>query len=306
MIRVESLTPHSSQSARTSPSVRCSPAKRYGILRRSLCFISRALSGRPPRRRHRSRTRDKRREQRRTRPKHARPPGRYLRQLLDAVAARRRARAEEEHRRRHPRPLRLSRRARRAVARARGPGSSGVRVRAAADADAAPAGAGTGGAAPHGVPRVRQARAPDIAHAADVGAAPRRREHPRALPGHGRRPGDGRELPGGGAQGACSPRRLCEPPDAETRRVGSRSSCRCCPCRARTSTLARSRRSRCASSRPSAYVPSPLSLLIAVLTVFVQSNVRLRLRIGFSINGQAVQDQVDFAGFPPGLTGNAS
>ncbi|KAL1747943.1 adaptin N terminal region-domain-containing protein [Schizophyllum fasciatum] len=33
------------------------------------------------------------------------------------------------------------------------------------------------------------------------------------------------------------------------------------------------------------------------------SNVRLRLRISYSIGGQAVQDQVDFAGFPPGLTG---
>ncbi|TRM65306.1 adaptin N terminal region-domain-containing protein [Schizophyllum amplum] len=33
------------------------------------------------------------------------------------------------------------------------------------------------------------------------------------------------------------------------------------------------------------------------------SNVRLRLRISYSIGGQPVQDQVDFAGFPPGLTG---
>ncbi|RDB20922.1 AP-1 complex subunit gamma-1 [Hypsizygus marmoreus] len=35
----------------------------------------------------------------------------------------------------------------------------------------------------------------------------------------------------------------------------------------------------------------------------VGSNVRLRLRISFSIAGQSIQDQVDFAGFPPGLTG---
>ncbi|THU99104.1 Adaptor protein complex AP-1 gamma subunit [Dendrothele bispora CBS 962.96] len=35
----------------------------------------------------------------------------------------------------------------------------------------------------------------------------------------------------------------------------------------------------------------------------VGSAVRLRLRISYTINGQAVQDQVDFSGFPPGLTG---
>ncbi|GLB41882.1 putative adaptor protein complex AP-1 gamma subunit [Lyophyllum shimeji] len=34
----------------------------------------------------------------------------------------------------------------------------------------------------------------------------------------------------------------------------------------------------------------------------VGSNVRLRLRISFSIAGQSFQDQVDFSGFPPGLT----
>ncbi|KAF7982596.1 hypothetical protein HWV62_27618 [Athelia sp. TMB] len=33
-----------------------------------------------------------------------------------------------------------------------------------------------------------------------------------------------------------------------------------------------------------------------------ESAVRLRLRISFSVNGQPVQDQVDFSGFPPGLT----
>ncbi|KAI0675734.1 gamma-adaptin [Trametes maxima] len=35
------------------------------------------------------------------------------------------------------------------------------------------------------------------------------------------------------------------------------------------------------------------------------ANVRLRLRISFNVAGQAVQDQVDFAGFPPGLTGGS-
>ncbi|EGN95005.1 hypothetical protein SERLA73DRAFT_113706 [Serpula lacrymans var. lacrymans S7.3] len=33
--------------------------------------------------------------------------------------------------------------------------------------------------------------------------------------------------------------------------------------------------------------------------------VRLRLRISYSLAGQAVQDQVDFSGFPPGLTGSS-
>jgi len=34
----------------------------------------------------------------------------------------------------------------------------------------------------------------------------------------------------------------------------------------------------------------------------VGSAIRLRLRISFSVAGRTVQDQVDFAGFPPGLT----
>jgi len=38
----------------------------------------------------------------------------------------------------------------------------------------------------------------------------------------------------------------------------------------------------------------------------VGSNVRLRLRISFSMVGQTFQDQVDFSGFPPGLTGGSS
>ncbi|KAK2463677.1 hypothetical protein APHAL10511_004428 [Amanita phalloides] len=38
----------------------------------------------------------------------------------------------------------------------------------------------------------------------------------------------------------------------------------------------------------------------------VGSTVRLRLRISFLINGQTYQDQVDFSGFPPGLTGGTS
>ncbi|KAF8556414.1 Adaptor protein complex AP-1 gamma subunit [Imleria badia] len=35
------------------------------------------------------------------------------------------------------------------------------------------------------------------------------------------------------------------------------------------------------------------------------SNLRLRLRVAFTLAGQAIQDQVDFSGFPPGLTGSA-
>ncbi|PPQ68576.1 hypothetical protein CVT25_005419 [Psilocybe cyanescens] len=38
----------------------------------------------------------------------------------------------------------------------------------------------------------------------------------------------------------------------------------------------------------------------------VGSNVRLRLRIAYSLAGQNYQEQVDFAGFPPGLTGTPS
>ncbi|KAF9525140.1 adaptin N terminal region-domain-containing protein [Crepidotus variabilis] len=38
----------------------------------------------------------------------------------------------------------------------------------------------------------------------------------------------------------------------------------------------------------------------------VGSNVRLRLRISYNIGGQTYQDQVDFSGFPPGLTGTPS
>ncbi|KAG2356259.1 adaptin N terminal region-domain-containing protein [Suillus spraguei] len=34
------------------------------------------------------------------------------------------------------------------------------------------------------------------------------------------------------------------------------------------------------------------------------SNIRLRLRISYTLAGQAVQDQIDFSGFPPGLTGS--
>ncbi|KAG0705586.1 adaptin N terminal region-domain-containing protein [Suillus ampliporus] len=34
------------------------------------------------------------------------------------------------------------------------------------------------------------------------------------------------------------------------------------------------------------------------------SSVRLRLRVSYTLAGQAVQDQIDFSGFPPGLTGS--
>lgn len=35
----------------------------------------------------------------------------------------------------------------------------------------------------------------------------------------------------------------------------------------------------------------------------IQANIRLRIRISYSIGGRPIQDQVDFSGFPPGLTG---
>ncbi|KAF9244665.1 adaptin N terminal region-domain-containing protein [Melanogaster broomeanus] len=35
------------------------------------------------------------------------------------------------------------------------------------------------------------------------------------------------------------------------------------------------------------------------------SNVRLRIRVSYTLAGRAIQDQVDFSGFPPGLTGTA-
>ncbi|GBE86556.1 gamma-adaptin [Sparassis latifolia] len=38
----------------------------------------------------------------------------------------------------------------------------------------------------------------------------------------------------------------------------------------------------------------------------VGANVRLRLRISYSLAGRSIQDQVDFAGFPPGLTSGAT
>jgi AP-1 complex subunit gamma-1 len=34
-----------------------------------------------------------------------------------------------------------------------------------------------------------------------------------------------------------------------------------------------------------------------------QANLRLRIRISYSMAGRPIQDQVDFSGFPPGLTG---
>ncbi|KAH9039323.1 Adaptor protein complex AP-1 gamma subunit [Lactarius pseudohatsudake] len=39
------------------------------------------------------------------------------------------------------------------------------------------------------------------------------------------------------------------------------------------------------------------------ITAPAGSNIRLRLRISYSVGGRSVQDQVDFSGFPPGLTG---
>ena len=37
-----------------------------------------------------------------------------------------------------------------------------------------------------------------------------------------------------------------------------------------------------------------------------QAQVRLRLRISFTIGGQTVQDQVDFSGFPQDLTAGST
>lgn len=52
--------------------------------------------------------------------------------------------------------------------------------------------------------------------------------------------------------------------------------------------------------------PSP-SLIIKISHLFsFQSNLRLRLRIAYTVAGQNFQDQVDFSGFPPGLTGTPS
>ena len=48
---------------------------------------------------------------------------------------------------------------------------------------------------------------------------------------------------------------------------------------------------------------SPLLDLSAILThAPTQANIRLRLRVSYTTGGRAVQDQVDFSGFPPGLT----
>lgn len=45
----------------------------------------------------------------------------------------------------------------------------------------------------------------------------------------------------------------------------------------------------------------PTAKLMLLLT---KSSLRLRLRVAFTIAGQAIQDQIDFSGFPPGLTGS--
>ncbi|KAI0276997.1 Adaptor protein complex AP-1 gamma subunit [Russula aff. rugulosa BPL654] len=39
------------------------------------------------------------------------------------------------------------------------------------------------------------------------------------------------------------------------------------------------------------------------ITAPIGANIRLRIRISYSIGGRPIQDQVDFSGFPPGLTG---
>lgn len=50
---------------------------------------------------------------------------------------------------------------------------------------------------------------------------------------------------------------------------------------------------------------SPRGLLLyadGISSHVTQSQVRLRLRLSYLINGQQIQDQVDFSGFPPNLT----
>jgi AP-1 complex subunit gamma-1 len=46
--------------------------------------------------------------------------------------------------------------------------------------------------------------------------------------------------------------------------------------------------------------------LLVFLSPCMQSAVRLRLRITFSVGGQNITEQVDFSGFPPTLTGTPS
>lgn len=57
---------------------------------------------------------------------------------------------------------------------------------------------------------------------------------------------------------------------------------------------------------PGVSILSPLASLYRLTHVsLLQSLLKLRLRIGFSIAGQNIQEQIDFAGFPQGLTGIA-
>lgn len=55
-------------------------------------------------------------------------------------------------------------------------------------------------------------------------------------------------------------------------------------------------------------IKAPVGVSIFVISkcrllIFLQSAIRLRLRIAFTVAGQAVSEQVDFSGFPAGLTG---
>ncbi len=73
-----------------------------------------------------------------------------------------------------------------------------------------------------------------------------------------------------------------------------------------TSTPDGQRRRKCVSSLPPVYVRLHAAAIFLQLTMLAsQANIRLRLRIAFNVAGRAVQDQVDFAGFPPGLTGGS-
>jgi AP-1 complex subunit gamma-1 len=50
----------------------------------------------------------------------------------------------------------------------------------------------------------------------------------------------------------------------------------------------------------------PCILMSHQFLIFIRkSNIRLRLRISYTLAGQTVQDQIDFSGFPPGLTGSS-
>ncbi|KAK7686244.1 hypothetical protein QCA50_010464 [Cerrena zonata] len=52
--------------------------------------------------------------------------------------------------------------------------------------------------------------------------------------------------------------------------------------------------------------PGTTETLNMRVTAPAGANVRLRIRLSFAVGGQPFQDQVDFAGFPPGITNGGS